>query len=25
MDPSLEELVYYHDVETKASSTLQLA
>ena len=25
MDPSLEELVYYHDVETKASSTLPLA
>jgi hypothetical protein len=25
MDPTLEELVYYHDVETKASSTLQLA
>jgi hypothetical protein len=25
MDPSLEELVYYHDVETKASSTLALA
>ena len=25
MDPGLEELVYYHDVETKASSTLPLA
>ena len=25
MDPSLEELAYYHDVETKASSNLQLA
>lgn len=25
MDPSFEDLVYYHDVETKASSTLPLA
>ena len=25
MDPSLEELIYYHDIETKASSTLPLA
>jgi hypothetical protein len=25
MDPSLEELVYYHDIETKASSTQPLA
>jgi hypothetical protein len=25
MDPSLEDLVYYHDVETKASSTLAVA
>ena len=25
MDPALEELVYFHDVETKASSTLALA
>jgi hypothetical protein len=25
MDPSLEELIYFHDIETRASSTLPLA